>query len=66
MVITTNDIHFIKGREDDTLQDYRTNKIDGQWQADLVKMIEFHNVNDGYRYLLTVVDLFPTMHGHDQ
>ena len=37
---------------------YRTNKIDGQWQADLVEMIEFHNVNDGYRYLLTVVDLF--------
>src|SRR3981189_2006426 len=37
---------------------YRTNKIDGLWQADLVEMIEFHNVNDGYRYLLTVVDLF--------
>lgn len=37
---------------------YRTNKIDAQWQADLVEMIEFHNVNDGYRYLLTVIDIF--------
>ena len=37
---------------------YRTNKIDAQWQADLVEMIELHNVNDGYRYLLTVIDLF--------
>src|ERR1700722_16662545 len=37
---------------------YRTNKIDGQWQADLVEMIEFQHVNDGYRYLLTVIDLF--------
>ena len=37
---------------------YRTNKIDGQWQIDLVEMIEFQNVNDGYRYLLTVIDLF--------
>src|SRR5271156_4692837 len=37
---------------------YRVNEIDGQRQADLVEMIEFHNVNDGYRYLLTVIDLF--------
>ena len=37
---------------------YRTNKIDAQWQTDLVEMIEFHNVKDGYRYLLTVIDLF--------
>src|SRR5438477_3706732 len=37
---------------------YRTNKIDGQWQIDLVEMLEFQNVNDGYRYLLTVIDLF--------
>ena len=37
---------------------YRTNKIDAQWQADLVEMIEFQHVNDGFRYLLTVMDLF--------
>src|SRR5271154_553 len=37
---------------------YRTNRIDGQWQGDLVEMIEFQNENDGYRYLLTVIDLF--------
>ena len=37
---------------------YRTNKIDAQWQADLVEMIPYANVNEGYRYLLTVIDLF--------
>ena len=37
---------------------YRTNKIDAQWQGDLVEMIPYANVNGGYRYLLTVIDLF--------
>src|SRR5271163_2609650 len=32
--------------------------MDEQWQIDLVEMIEFHNENDGYRYLLTIIDLF--------
>jgi hypothetical protein len=37
---------------------YRTNKIDAQWQADLVEMIPYANVNDDNKYLLTVIDLF--------
>jgi transposase InsO family protein len=37
---------------------YRTNKIDSQWQADLVEMIPYSNVNRGYKYLLTVIDIF--------
>ena len=37
---------------------YRTNKIDAQFQADLVEMQEFATVNDGYRYMLTVIDIF--------
>jgi transposase InsO family protein len=37
---------------------YRTNKIDAQWQGDLVEMIPYANLNDGYRYLLTIIDLF--------
>ena len=32
--------------------------IDKQWQADLVEMREFSNENDGYNYLLTVIDCF--------
>ena len=32
--------------------------IDKQWQADLVEMIHYANVNDGYRYILTIIDLF--------
>jgi len=32
--------------------------IDQQWQADLVEMIPYHKENDGYRYLLTVIDIF--------
>jgi transposase InsO family protein len=28
------------------------------WQADLVEMIPYKNINEGYRYLLTVIDVF--------
>src|SRR5277367_2713347 len=37
---------------------YKVAGIDQQWQADLVEMIPYERVNDGYRYLLTVIDLF--------
>src|SRR5277367_4382083 len=37
---------------------YKTAGIDQQWQADLVEMIPYEEVNDGYRYMLTVIDLF--------
>src|SRR5271163_2318119 len=37
---------------------YKTASIDQQWQADLVEMIPYEAVNDGYRYMLTVIDLF--------
>ena len=33
---------------------YRVAKIDAQWQCDLVEMRE----NDGFKYLLTCIDLF--------
>src|SRR5277367_2556376 len=36
---------------------YKVAGIDHQWQADLVEMIPYE-VNDGYRYMLTVIDLF--------
>src|SRR5277367_4321315 len=37
---------------------YKVAGIDQQWQADLVEMIPYEEVNDGYRYMLTVIDLF--------
>jgi Integrase core domain/Chromo (CHRromatin Organisation MOdifier) domain len=37
---------------------YKTGEIDQHWQADLVEMIPYANVNDGYRYILTIIDLF--------
>ena len=37
---------------------YKTAGIDQQWQADLVEMIPYERENDGYRYLLTIIDLF--------
>jgi len=37
---------------------YKTAGIDQQWQADLVEMIPYARENEGYRYLLTVIDLF--------
>ena len=35
-----------------------TGGVNHQWQADLVELQEFAKVNDGYRYLLTVIDIF--------
>uniref|UniRef100_A0ABD2W899 Integrase catalytic domain-containing protein n=1 Tax=Trichogramma kaykai TaxID=54128 RepID=A0ABD2W899_9HYME len=32
--------------------------IDDTWQADLVEMIPYAKVNSGYKYLLTVIDVF--------
>jgi transposase InsO family protein len=32
--------------------------IDNQWQADLVEMQEFSKENEGFKYLLTVIDCF--------
>jgi len=37
---------------------YKVGGIDQQWQADLVEMIPYERVNNGYKYLLTVIDLF--------
>src|SRR5277367_4177425 len=37
---------------------YQVAGIDQQWQADLVEMNPYEEVNDGYRYMLTVIDLF--------
>ena len=37
---------------------YVTRGLDSQWQADLVEMIPYEKENQGYRYLLTVIDMF--------
>ena len=37
---------------------YKSGAINQHWQADLVEMIPYANVNNGYRYLLTIIDLF--------
>ena len=37
---------------------YKSGAIDQHWQSDLVEMIPYANVNNGYRNLLTIIDLF--------
>ena len=37
---------------------YVTRGLDHQWQADLVEMRPYASVNQGYHYLLTVIDMF--------
>ena len=37
---------------------YKSGAIDQHWQADLVEMIPYARVNGGFRYLLTIIDLF--------
>ena len=36
---------------------YYVNDIDEQWQADLADMNDVQRWNDGYRYILTVIDI---------
>lgn len=35
-----------------------TDKIDGQWEADLADMQEFVKPNSGFKYILTIIDTF--------
>ncbi len=37
---------------------YLVRGLDSQWQADLVEMQAHERINDGHRYILTVVDVF--------
>ncbi len=37
--------------------------IDETWQGDLVEMQPYARENKGYRYMLTVIDVFPSTHG---
>ena len=37
---------------------YRTEGIDDLWQIDLMEMIPFANINKGYRYIMTCIDVF--------
>jgi hypothetical protein len=37
---------------------YRTKGVDYQWQADLVEMIPYSRQNHGYKYILTLIDIF--------
>jgi hypothetical protein len=32
--------------------------IDDQWSADLMDLVKFAKYNDGYRYILVVIDVF--------
>lgn len=41
-----------------TRQRVRVSNIDEQWQADLVDIPDLVNQNKGYRYILTVIDVF--------
>ena len=37
---------------------YKTGGPDELWQADLMEMIPYSEINDGYKYILTCVDVF--------
>lgn len=67
--ITLNDVkNWLKGQLTYTLHKPICNRIkrnpivvsyiDEQWQADLVDMQEYKSANDGYVYILTVIDIF--------
>ncbi len=37
---------------------YRVSGIDHLWQADLLEMIPYAKINKGYKYILTIIDVF--------
>jgi len=37
---------------------YKTSGINHLWQADLMEMIPYASINDGYKYILTCIDVF--------
>jgi hypothetical protein len=37
---------------------YKTGGINDLWQADLMEMIPYSKINSGYKYILTVIDVF--------
>ena len=41
-----------------TTRPYRTSGMQQLWQADLAEMQPYANQNDGYRYILCVIDVF--------
>ena len=45
-------------RKRNTTRPYRTSGIHHLWQADLADMQPYANQNDGYRYILCVIDVF--------
>ena len=36
-----------------------------QWSADLMDLVKFAKYNDGYRYILVVIDVFPNTCGFE-
>ena len=38
--------------------------IDDLWQADLLEMGNYSTINNGYKYLLTVIDTYVDKFGH--
>src|SRR3977135_3283848 len=51
-------LHKLARRTRYKTRQYRTSGIDHQWQADLVDMQVEAPKNEGFKYILTVIDLF--------
>ena len=45
-------------RRNYTRRSYDVRGLDETWQADLVEIIPYAHDNKGYRYLLTIIDIF--------
>ena len=64
---------YLRGQQAYTLhkparRHYKRNKIyvaglDAQWQADIADMQGVARQNDGMRYILTIIDVFLSLHG---
>jgi len=53
----TYSLHKPARRRKFPLRKYMVRSMDSQWQADLVEMQHFSNLNRGHRYLMTLIDI---------
>ena len=55
---STYTLHRSARKQGYATRPYRTKAMDYQWQGDLVEMIPHAKENDGYKYILTLIDIF--------